>query len=287
MMIPLRRSLIVKEHGNLPYPEGTACASVLIAGEKGGEHGRAPPTRAWASRSCYALLQQVFQVIAETPGYVTARPAACSRRPPSTRASRPSTWASATSSARASPACWSPAACWPGSGSSRCSPRWCRRDRIAAQLVKLGYLADLATRAGPYGWDPATHSFAQLDHRHLLRLRAPDRRRRGGGGRLHHAAQDAAHHRRQLQGEPRRRCGGARARRRRARTERDLPLTVVLVGSLALVLVMAVLPVRARQPSSAQLLLGVLIVVFGFFFVTVASRIVGLIGTSRRTRSRA
>src|SRR5580700_7133971 len=36
MMVPLRRSLIVKEHGNLPYPEGTACADVLIAGEKGG-----------------------------------------------------------------------------------------------------------------------------------------------------------------------------------------------------------------------------------------------------------
>ena len=35
-MIPLRRSLIVKEHGNLPYPEGTACAEVLVAGEKGG-----------------------------------------------------------------------------------------------------------------------------------------------------------------------------------------------------------------------------------------------------------
>src|SRR5215813_12501092 len=35
-MIPLRRSLIVKEHGNLPYPEGTACADVLIVGEKGG-----------------------------------------------------------------------------------------------------------------------------------------------------------------------------------------------------------------------------------------------------------
>src|SRR6195952_556078 len=32
MMIPLRRSLIVQEHGTLPYPEGTACASVLIAG---------------------------------------------------------------------------------------------------------------------------------------------------------------------------------------------------------------------------------------------------------------
>ena len=35
-MIPLRRALIVKEHGTLPYPEGTACAEVLIAGEKGG-----------------------------------------------------------------------------------------------------------------------------------------------------------------------------------------------------------------------------------------------------------
>ncbi len=35
-MIPLRNALIVKEHGTLPYPEGTACAEVLLAGEKGG-----------------------------------------------------------------------------------------------------------------------------------------------------------------------------------------------------------------------------------------------------------
>src|SRR5262249_17994502 len=35
LMVPLRRSLIVKEHGVLPYPEGTACAEVLIAGERG------------------------------------------------------------------------------------------------------------------------------------------------------------------------------------------------------------------------------------------------------------
>src|SRR5437867_5005797 len=36
MMVPLRRALIVKEHGVLPYPEGTACADVLVAGERGG-----------------------------------------------------------------------------------------------------------------------------------------------------------------------------------------------------------------------------------------------------------
>lgn len=35
-MIPLRKALIVKEHGVLPYPEGTACAEVLLAGEEGG-----------------------------------------------------------------------------------------------------------------------------------------------------------------------------------------------------------------------------------------------------------
>ena len=45
-MIPLRRQLIVKEHGNLLYPEGTACADVLVAGEKGGS---------FASRVFYGL----------------------------------------------------------------------------------------------------------------------------------------------------------------------------------------------------------------------------------------
>lgn len=35
-MVPLRNALIVKEHGTLPYPEGTACAEVLLAGENGG-----------------------------------------------------------------------------------------------------------------------------------------------------------------------------------------------------------------------------------------------------------
>ena len=48
MMVPLRRALIVKEHGVLPYPEGTACADVLVAGERGGKlasHGVRRPRR--------------------------------------------------------------------------------------------------------------------------------------------------------------------------------------------------------------------------------------------------
>ncbi len=39
-MVPLRRFLIVREHGRLPYPEGTACAEVLVASEAGGLHAR-------------------------------------------------------------------------------------------------------------------------------------------------------------------------------------------------------------------------------------------------------
>lgn len=39
-MVPLRNALIVKEHGTLPYPEGTACAEVLLAGEEGGSSAK-------------------------------------------------------------------------------------------------------------------------------------------------------------------------------------------------------------------------------------------------------
>jgi len=44
-MIPLRKNLIVQEHGVLPYPEGTACADVLIAGEKRGKPRQASQLR--------------------------------------------------------------------------------------------------------------------------------------------------------------------------------------------------------------------------------------------------
>jgi putative OPT family oligopeptide transporter len=70
MMVPLRRPLIVKEHGNLPYPEGAACAQVLIAGEQGGQMARTA-YMGLGFAIAYAVLQQIFKVIAEVPGYVT------------------------------------------------------------------------------------------------------------------------------------------------------------------------------------------------------------------------
>ena len=63
------------------------------------------------------------------------------------------------------------------------------------------------------------------------------------------------------------------------RTERDLPLVVVVIGTIVLGLLIALLPnLPGKFPGS--LLISALIVLFGFFFVTVASRIVGIIGSS-------
>jgi putative OPT family oligopeptide transporter len=62
-----------------------------------------------------------------------------------------------------------------------------------------------------------------------------------------------------------------------ARTERDMPILAVVGGSLLLALFLAVAP---RMPTQGNILASVLIIVFGFFFVTVSSRITGLIGSS-------
>src|SRR5881296_1359720 len=69
MMIPLRRALIVKEHGNLPYPEGTACAEVLIAGERGGIHAKTV-FQAFGIAFVYKFLMTALKLWQEYPGRV-------------------------------------------------------------------------------------------------------------------------------------------------------------------------------------------------------------------------
>jgi putative OPT family oligopeptide transporter len=66
MMIPLRRALIVKEHHVLPYPEGTACAEVLIAGEKGGIHAKTV-FQAFGLAFAYKFLMTALKLWPEYP----------------------------------------------------------------------------------------------------------------------------------------------------------------------------------------------------------------------------
>jgi putative OPT family oligopeptide transporter len=66
MMIPLRRAFIVKQHGKLPYPEGTACADVLIVGEKGGSSAKTVFT-GFGIAALYKLMMSGFKLWGDAP----------------------------------------------------------------------------------------------------------------------------------------------------------------------------------------------------------------------------
>ena len=67
-MVPLRNALIVKEHGVLPYPEGTACAEVLLAGEKGGSGA----VSVFSGMGLAALFKLIVDGLKVVPGVVVA-----------------------------------------------------------------------------------------------------------------------------------------------------------------------------------------------------------------------
>ena len=68
-MIPLRNALIVKEHGTLPYPEGKACAEVLLAGEKGGANA----STVFAGMGFAALFKFIIDGLKAVSGEVSFR----------------------------------------------------------------------------------------------------------------------------------------------------------------------------------------------------------------------
>lgn len=66
-MVPLRNALIVKEHGTLPYPEGTACAEVLLAGEEGGSNA----STVFAGMGFAAFFKLIIDGIKAVPGEIS------------------------------------------------------------------------------------------------------------------------------------------------------------------------------------------------------------------------
>lgn len=68
-MVPLRNALIVKEHGVLPYPEGTACAEVLLAGEEGGANA----STVFAGMGFAAIFKFVIDGLKAVPGEIALR----------------------------------------------------------------------------------------------------------------------------------------------------------------------------------------------------------------------
>jgi putative OPT family oligopeptide transporter len=268
-MIPLRRQLIVQEHGVLPYPEGTACAEVLIAGEKGGS---------LASRvflglgigGLYTFLQNKF-LLSVWPGSPEYQP----DFGPQHVLKGASINADATSE-------------YLGVG-------YIIGSRVAGIIFAGGVLSWLVImpliyffgKALPTPVYPGQVPIGQMGPSDLWATYIKPM----GAGAV--AAAGVITLIKTLPtiwnalsaGLKTMRPGAAAVQAKPIRTEDDLPMSVVLVGSLLIVVCMFIFLEFKPVPGAfvgwaANLAASLLVVVFGFLFVTVSSRIVGLVGSS-------
>ena len=259
MMVPLRRALIVKEHGTLPYPEGTACADVLVAGERGGALAKT----VFLGLGIGALwkgFSWIFQIFRTDVGYTVPRTGF---------------FPNATLNVDISPE-------YLGVG-------YVIGPRIAGVMFAGGVLSwlvllPLLSILGNYmtqPFPPVPASGLRIDQMSAGQLWSAYIRYTGAGAVLAAGlitlARTVPTIVASFRDSVREFSAGDAAGGGRLRTERDLPLSVVLVGSLLLALFLALAP---GMPLQYNFLAAILIVVFGFFFVTVSSRITGLIGSS-------
>ena len=280
MMVPLRKALIVNEHDNLPYPEGTACGDVLKAGEKGGDFAK---TAFWGLGVAflYATLQKILHVVAELPVYATKQ---ANKYFPAAKVSGEITPEYLGVGYIIGPKI---AGVLVAGGVlswlvlipllSFLVPA----DVIAAQLHKLGYLGDITKPGGKGGWDPATRTFADYStaiYFAFIRLIGAGAVTTGGIITLIKTLPTIIKSIKSSITSIKGNKGSATTNV--PRTEKDLSLKVVLFGSLGLILLISILPQIPGSGIGQKLLIGLLVVLFGALFVTVSSRIVGLIGSS-------
>jgi putative OPT family oligopeptide transporter len=267
MMVPLRRALIVKEHGILPYPEGTACADVLVAGERGGKLA-AMVFGGVGVGALWKALSWIFSVFLQELDYSTPRTAQ---------------FPNATLNVDISPE-------YMGVG-------YVIGPRIAGTMFAGGVLSwlmllPLLTILGEYirvpfppihpnfANNPATGMPFLISEMAAGQMWSAYIRYIGAGAVLaaglitlgRTLPTILASAREGLKG-----FGAAAGGSAVVRTERDLPMIFVLAGSLLLAVFLAVAP---KMPTQGNLMAAILVIIFGFLFVTVSSRITGLIGTS-------
>lgn len=262
-MVPLRRSLIVAEHGTLPYPEGTACADVLIAGEKGGRMAGLVFGGVGLA-AAYKLLNSVFALWHEAVTWVSSKTA---------------TLPNATISNEVSPEYLGVGyILGPRVGGIMVSGSILTYlvlipmlslvlvdEQVVAALLKLGY-----TQAAVDGMGTVSR-YKEAYTRYI------------GAGAVTMAGiitliRTMPTIVRSLK-ESVAALGKGGNSGNVSRLERDIPISWVAIGALGLAGILAVLPIIPGA-FTGKLVMAVLMLVFGFLFVTVSSRIVGLIGSS-------
>ena len=249
-MIPLRNALIVKEHGVLPYPEGTACAEVLLAGEEGGTSAKT----VFAGMGLSAVFKFITDGLKVVPGVVTA----------------PIRSLRTAFSAEVYPALL-------GVGYI-CGIKIASYMFAGALLGWFVLIPAITIFGGPTTMYPGDVPIAQMyaeggaDAIWGSYIRYIGAGAVAAGGiisLIKSLPLIVSTFKDSLKGLK----GGTKAGS--LRTEQDLDMRLVLGGSLVLILVIWLLPA-----IPVSLIGALLVVVFGFFFATVSSRMVGLVGSS-------
>ena len=269
-MIPLRKFLIEKEHGNLPYPEGTACAEVLVASEVGGTHARS----IFIGIGMGALVKFLTSWLRVIPDHATLKIPFIKK---------------AEVGMELSPALF-------GVG-------YILGPRVAAVMVGGGLLAWLVIIPFIAYWGDARATPLYPETVNLIRDMSASQIwtryvRYIGAGAVATAGIITlirtipvmiASFREGARGLGER-VAGAEADQAPAaipRTGRDLPLKVVGIGLLVLAAILAGVPAVFGDVGGflPRLVAAACVIVFAFFFVTVASRIVGLVGVTSNPTS--
>ncbi|GAA4859620.1 OPT family oligopeptide transporter [Luteimonas vadosa] len=265
-MVPLRRFLIVREHGRLPYPEGTACAEVLKASQ-----GRSTQAKnVFYGIAAGAAFKALTSWLRAIPGDVGVQLPFIKK---------------ASLGFDLSPALF-------GVG-------YILGIRVASVMVGGGLLAALVIIPGLHYWGASLEQPLFPETQLLIRdMSASELWNRyvryiGAG------AVAAAGIMTLVRSVPMmlesfsvgmgqfRKLDAAAGQEETPRTERDLPLPLLLAGLVVVALVMAGVPQVFGDLGafSHRLVASVCVVLFAFFFVTVAARIVGLVGVTSNPTS--
>ena len=250
-MVPLRNALIVKEHGVLPYPEGTACAEVLLAGEEGGSEAKS----VFAGLGIAALFKFVVDGLKVIPGVITI----------------PLKSLKTELSAEAYPALL-------GVGYI-CGPK------IASYMFAGGIIGwfvlipAIVTFGGSTVLYPGTKAISDMYAAGGASAIWSSYIRYIGAGAV--AAGGIISLIKTLPlivktfADSIKGIKGGSGNKTTLRTEQDLDMRVIGIGVLVIIIAIWLLPEIPVSPLGA-----ILIVIFGFFFATVSSRMVGIVGSS-------